>query len=348
MMKKGKTAILILNLGTPDNPSVPAVRKYLFEFLNDARVIDIPWLLRKILVNLIIVPFRAPKSAKLYQILWTDKGSPLLYHGLSLREKLQKRLGEDFLVEFAMNYQSPNVKGVLKSILKQNVDRIVLFPIFPQYASSSTGSIVEKMLKLLAPEYKIPGVVIIPQFYHNPAYVEAVAVQVRRHDYQHYDHVLFSYHGLPLSQVYKSHDDINCAQFNCTAEVNEYNLYCYHAGCYATTRLLAKKLNLSEGKYSVSFQSRLNNKWLEPFSDKVLEAFPKAGKKRVLVICPSFTADCLETIVEIGYDYKKLFTNAGGDELTLVESLNDSDLWVDAMVNIIDENCGNVVLANTV
>ena len=339
-MKKGKTAILILNLGTPDNPSVPAVRKYLFEFLNDARVIDIPWLLRKILVNLIIVPFRAPKSAKLYKILWTEKGSPLLYNGLSLKEKLQQRLGDDFLVEFAMNYQSPNVKGVLKRILVQNVDRIVLFPIFPQYASSSTGSIVEKVLTLLKPEYKIPGIVIIPQFYHNKKYIESVAAQVRMYDFLNYDHILFSYHGLPLRQVYKSHNGIACSEYHCTTEVNEHNLYCYHAGCYATTRLLAENLQLPEGKYSVSFQSRLDNNWLTPFSDKVIEALPKEGKKRVLVICPSFTADCLETIVEIGYDYKKIFTKAGGDELQLVESLNDTEPWVEAMVEIINENCG--------
>lgn len=339
-MKKGKTAILILNLGTPDNSSIPAVRKYLFEFLNDARVIDIPWLLRKILVNLIIVPFRAPKSAKLYKILWTEKGSPLLYHGLSLKEKLQQCLGNDFLVEFAMNYQSPNVNVVLKKVLQQNVDRIVLFPIFPQYASSSTGSIVEKMLRLMAPEYKIPGLVIIPQFYHNLRYIEAVCAQVRKHDYQHYDHVLFSYHGLPLRQIYKSHHGHDCAQYNCTKEVNEHNLYCYQAACYATTRLLAEKLNLQEGRFSVGFQSRLDNNWTKPFSDKVLEEFPKKGIKRVLVICPSFTADCLETIVEIGHDYKQLFRDAGGEELQLVESLNDTEPWVEAMVDIISENGG--------
>lgn len=337
-MKHNKTAILILNLGTPDNPSVPAVRRYLFEFLNDARVIDIPWILRKILVNLIIVPFRAPKSAKIYQRLWTDKGSPLLYHGISLKEKLQKRLGDSFVVEFGMNYQSPNVKGILKGLLNQNVDRIVLFPIFPQYASSTTGSIQEKIFKLLAPEYKIPGIVSIPQFYHHPAYVESVIAQALKYDVQQYDHVLFSYHGLPLKQLYKSHQGIACEEFNCNHEINEQNIYCYRAGCYATTRLLAGKLNLPTEKYSTSFQSRLGNNWLSPFSDKVLESLAREGKKRVLVFCPSFTADCLETIVEIGYEYKKLFIEAGGQELQLVESLNDSDSWVDAMVQILSEN----------
>ncbi len=339
-MKKGKTAVLILNLGTPDNPSVPAVRRYLSEFLNDARVIDIPWLLRKILVNLIIVPFRAPKSAKLYEILWTEKGSPLLYHGLSLQQRLQQRLGDDFLVEFAMNYQSPNVDVVLKRILEQNVDRIVLFPIFPQYASSTTGSVIEKIFRLLAPQYKIPGITAIPQFYHNSRYIEAVVAQARKYDLQRYDHVLFSFHGLPLKQLYKSHGEIPCDRFHCTTEVNEHNLYCYQAGCYATTRLLVEKLHLPEEKYSVSFQSRLGNNWLSPFSDKTLEAMPKQGKKRVLVFCPSFTADCLETVVEIGHDYKKLFLDAGGEELQLVESLNDSEPWVEAMVEIIRENGG--------
>ena len=340
-MKKGKTAILILNLGTPDNPSVPAVRKYLFEFLNDARVIDIPWLLRKILVNLIIVPFRAPKSAKLYEILWTDKGSPLLYHGLSLQEKLQQRLGNEYMVEFAMNYQSPNVKLVLRKILNQNVDRIVLFPIFPQYASSTIGSILEKIFKLLTPQYKIPGIVSIPQFYHNPKYIEAVVAQAAKYDLNKFDYILFSYHGLPLKQAYKAHQGIPCDQFHCTTEVNEQNYYCYHAACYATTRLLVAKLNLPKDKYSVSFQSRIGDNWLSPFTDKVLESLAAQGKKRVLVFCPAFTADCLETIVEIGHDYKKLFLEAGGEELILVESLNDSDLWVEAMVDIIGENVGS-------
>lgn len=339
-MKKGKTAILVLNLGTPDNSSVPAVRRYLFEFLNDARVIDIPWLLRKILVNLIIVPFRAPKSAKLYEMLWTDKGSPLLFHGLSLKEKLQQRLDNNVVVEFAMNYQSPGVELVLKRLLEQNVDRIVLFPIFPQYASSTTGSVIEKIFRLLAPEYKIPGIVSIPQFYHHPRYIEAVAARAAQYDFDRYDHVLFSYHGLPLKQLYKSHQGIPCDQFHCTTEVNEHNLYCYQAACYATTRLLVEKLNLPKDRYTMSFQSRLGNNWLSPFSDKTLESLAQQGRKRILVFCPSFTADCLETIVEIGHDYKKLFLEAGGEELQLVESLNDSDLWVEAMVEIVKENGG--------
>ena len=336
-MRKGKTAILILNIGTPDSPAVPAVRRFLSEFLNDARVIDIPWLLRKILVNMIIVPFRAPKSAQLYQKLWTEKGSPLLYHGLSLQQKLQQRLGGDFLVELAMNYQSPNIKVVLKRVIEQNVDRIVLFPIFPQYASSTTGSINEKVFRLLATEPKIPGIVSIPQFYSHPSYLKAIVAQAKKYDIQRYDHVLFSYHGLPLKQVYQSHQGEPCNQFNCSTEVNQHNLYCYRAACYATSRLLVEMLNLPEGKYTTSFQSRFGKKWLFPFSDKVIETLPKKGMKRVLVFCPSFTADCLETIVEVGQDYKRLFIEAGGEELELVESLNDSDTWVEAMAEIINE-----------
>jgi protoporphyrin/coproporphyrin ferrochelatase len=337
-MVKPKTAILLMNVGTPKNHSIPAVRKYLFEFLNDARVIDLPWLLRKILVNLIIVPFRAPKSAKLYKRLWTEKGSPLIVHGLSLQHKLQQELGDDYLVALAMNYQQPNIKEVLKEVLKQNVERIILFPLFPQYASSTTGSVFEKVFKLLARENNIPGLVSIAQYYSNSHYIAALAAQVATYGWNNYDYVLFSFHGLPLRQVYCSHQGKTCDQLNCATEVNVHNQYCYHATCYATSRMLAAKLEIPEDKYLVCFQSRMVGKWLSPFTDQVIKALPGAEKKRVLVVCPSFTADCLETIIEIGHYNRELFMAAGGELFTLVESLNDSSLWVEAAAQIIKQH----------
>jgi ferrochelatase len=332
---KSKTAVLLLNVGTPDSPKTPDVRKYLFEFLNDKRVIDIPWLLRKILVNLIIVPFRAPKSAKLYQKLWSGKGSPLLYHGLSVQEKLQQKLGDDYIVKLAMNYQQPNISKVVKDVLQQNVNRIIAFPLFPQYASSTTGSAIEKLFKILASEYKIPAVSTILQYYDHPLYLNAVKERVLESNYQNYDHILISFHGLPLSQVNKSHHKKSCETYNCTKEVNAENQYCYHASCYATSRLIAEKLNLDSSRYTICFQSRIAKEWLSPFTDEVIIDLAKAGKKRLLVICPSFTADCLETTVEIGHEYTDLFLRNGGTELKLVESLNDSESWIKAIEEMV-------------
>lgn len=294
-----------------------------------------PWLLRKLLVNFIIVPFRAPRSAKLYQKLWNWKGSPLLFHGISLQEKLQQKLGEGYIVEFATNYQRPNINEVVQKVLKQNVNRIIAFPLFPQYASSTTGSAIEKLLKILAHEYKIPAITTILQYYDHPLYLEAMAARISDYDYLSYDHILISFHGLPISQVNKSHYGKACEHYNCTKEVTEQNQYCYHASCYATSRFLAEKLNLDESRYTVCFQSRIAKNWQSPFTDEVITTLAKEGKKRLLVICPSFTADNLETTIEIGHEYKDLFLQNGGAKLTLVESLNDNERWVDAIGEMI-------------
>lgn len=327
-----------MNIGTPDGPETFKVRKYLFEFLNDKRVIDIPRPFRKMLVNFIIVPFRAPKSAKLYQRLWTEKGSPLLFYGVSLKEKLQQKLGDGYLVEFATNYHQPNINEITDKVLKQNVNRIIAFPLFPQYASSTTGSAIEKLLKLLAHEYKIPAITTIMQYYDHPSYLEAMAARIFENDYLSYDHILMSFHGLPVSHVNKSHHGKACEHYNCTKEVSEQNQYCYHASCYATSRLLAGKLNFNETRYTVCFQSRIAKNWLPPFTDEVITTLAKEGKKRLLVICPSFTADNLETTIEIGHKYKDLFLQNGGTKLTVVESLNDSECWVDAIWEMISDH----------
>ena len=334
-MAKLKTAVLLLNVGTPENPETAGVRKFLSEFLNDKRVMDIPWFLRKLLVNFIIVPFRAPKSAKLYQKLWTEKGSPLLFHGISLQEKLQQKLGDAYVVVFATNYGRPGINEVAEKILKQNVSRIIAFPLFPQYASSTTGSAIEKLLKYLSPGYNIPAITTISQYYDNPFYLEAMVSCISRYDYQSFDHIIISYHGLPLSQVRKSHEGKSCENYNCTTEVTEQNQYCYHASCYVTSRLLAGKLNLDVSRYTVCFQSRFAKNWLSPFTDEVITTLAREGKKRLLVICPSFTSDCLETTIEVGQEYRDSFLRNGGTEFALVESLNDSELWVEAIGEMI-------------
>lgn len=333
-MPKPKTAILLLNVGTPESPEISKVIKYLYEFLGDKRVIDIQWFLRKILVSFII-PFRARKSAKLYQSLWTKKGSPLLFYGISLKEKLQQKAGDDYIVEFAANYQQPGIKEITDKILKQNVNQIIAFPLFPQYSSSTTGSAIEKLLKILAGQYNIPAIKTILQYYDHPAYLEAMVARLSQYDHVNYDHILMSFHGLPVSQVNKSHQGKACEHYNCTSEVTEQNLYCYHASCYATSRLLAEKMSIDRSNFTICFQSRFANKWLSPFTDDVIIKLAKDGKKRLLVVSPSFTSDCLETTIEIGQEYRDLFLQNGGKKLTLVESLNDSELWVNAIVEII-------------
>lgn len=331
-----KTGVLLVNLGTPDSPEVKDVRRYLAEFLNDPRVIDIPSALRFILVNFIIVPFRAPKSAEVYKMLWTDKGSPILLYGESVREKLQKELGEEFDVELAMRYQNPSLDNVLASMRVKNYKKIIVIPLFPQYASATSGSVIEKVMKIVSKWWVIPEIKFIGQFFDNEGYLNTIVEQAKKYKLEEYDHILFSYHGLPERQVDKVYFDSKpCSDHKCDQELNDENIYCYKATCYATTRMLVKKLNIPSEKYTVCFQSRLDKKWLEPFSDKVVIEQAKKGAKKLLVFSPAFVADCLETIVEIGIEYQKLFEEHGGEKVQLVESLNDHPLWIKTLKEMV-------------
>ena len=334
-----KIGVLLINLGTPDSPSVSDVRKYLYEFLNDPRVIDIPWLLRKFLVNLIIVPFRAPKSAKIYKQLWRKDGSPIIIYGNSVKEKLQKELSNDFEVEIAMRYQNPGIEGVLERMKKKVYQKIIIIPLFPQYASASTGSAVEKAMKIISKWWVIPEIRIISQFYENEGFINTIIERAKNYNLNEYDHILFSFHGLPVRQVDKVYNDGKpCSEHNCENEITDANKFCYKAACYATTRLLAAKLQLPKDTYTVCFQSRLNKKWLEPFTDKIIIEKAEKGAKKILVFSPAFVADCLETIVEIGIEYQKLFVDHGGEKIQLIESLNDHQLWIESLKQMVMEH----------
>ena len=333
-MKK-KTAVLLINLGTPDSPSVGDVRKYLFQFLNDPRVIDIPWLLRALLVNLIIVPFRAPKSAKIYKELWTKDGSPLLLHGKHVTQKLQEKLAQKADVFFAMRYQNPSIDNVLEEIRKKNYSKIIVIPLYPQYASSSTGSTLEKVMQVVSKWWVIPEITLVSQYYDEVGYIDAFAERGKKHMEDRYEHVLFSYHGIPVRQVDKVYESTPCADHHCEDHLDEENAFCYKAACYETTRLIAARLNIPKENYTVAFQSRLDKKWLEPFSDEVVEQLAKKGVKRLLVFSPAFTADCLETTIEIGSEYKEIFEEHGGEHLQLVESLNEHPLWIGTLEKLV-------------
>lgn len=322
-------------MGTPDEPTVGAVRRYLFQFLNDRRVIDLPWLLQKFLVNVVIVPFRAPKSTKLYQMLWTDKGSPLLAISNESKEKLQEILGENYAVFVGMRYQNPSLKSVLKTIKEKRFDKIVVLPMFPQYASSTTGTISQLVNTEIAKWNVIPELTIVSQFYDNPGFVKAFAAQIKKYKPEEFDHIIFSYHGLPFSQTDRVHPGIKTAQCNCEVEMPAHGSFCYKATCYESTRLLAKELGLPKSAYSVAFQSRLTKNWLKPFSDEEVIKLAKQGKKRVLIVAPAFIADCLETTVEIGIEYQHLFTANGGEKIQLVESLNANTDWIETLYQIV-------------
>ncbi|HEV7232025.1 MAG TPA: ferrochelatase [Bacteroidia bacterium] len=333
-----KTGVLLINLGTPDSPSTKDVRRYLTEFLNDPRVIDISPVGRFLLVNGIIVPFRAPKSAKLYEHIWTKDGSPLLTHGNKIKSLLQQTLGDGYVVELGMRYQNPSIASALEKLRLARVTRIVILPLYPQYASSSTGSSIEKAMDILSTWEVTPSVRVISKFYDHPGFIRSCVEVARNYDFSKYEHFVFSYHGLPERHIHKGSEHYGggqCDMGSCCNTINDHNQYCYRAACFATTRALVKELGLKDGSYTTTFQSRLNDKWIKPYSDKVIEEKAKAGVKNMLVFSPAFVADCLETIYEIGTEYNELFRKHGGEKIQLVESLNEHPSWIQAMKEMV-------------
>lgn len=330
-----KPALLLINLGTPNSTSYFDVFRYLREFLMDGRVIDVPYFLRFILVTLIICPIRSFSSGKIYKKLWnlSDGVSPLLKNTEELTNKLNQKQNK-YTVFYAMRYQKPSIQEALDKIKLSNPSELVILPLFPHYASATSGSVFEEVTKRLSREWVIPSFKFISQYYDHPSFIDAWVDAAKDFNFAEYDKVIFSYHGLPNSQVDKVYQDNQCDGKNCEHEINEENHYCYKATVYETSKLIAEKLSLHRDKYEVTFQSRLTNNWLEPFSDNVLKAMPAQGIKKVLVFSPAFTADCLETVIEIGDEYQELFIEAGGDRLDYVPSLNFSDAWVQAIIDI--------------
>ena len=335
---KYKKALLIINLGTPDDPSYFSVFKFLKEFLSDPRVIDIPRMFRILLVNLIICPFRSFSSSKVYSQMWkaNNNESPIKTNTEKLIQKLQNKL-PDYDVYSAMRYQNPSIKDTISEILLTNPDEIIIFPSFPQYASSTTGSVYEEVFNILSKEWVIPKIKFINQFFNNDLFIDAWIEKISNFDLSNYEKIIFSYHGLPDTQVDKVYNEGKCIDQNCDKEFNDINKFCYKASCYETTRLISSKLNLNEDQYVTAFQSRLTKKWLTPFTDEVIEDYAKNNIKNILVIAPAFTTDNLETLIEIGDEYVELFNENGGDKLDFVSSLNDSDKWVDAIIDIMEK-----------
>ena len=336
----GKTGVLIVNLGTPDSPETPDVRRYLREFLMDGRVIDIPYLSRWMLINFIIAPFRAPKSSKVYKELWTQEGSPLKTYGYAVEGMLQQALGRDYVVKLAMRYQKPSIESGMEELQGLGLSKIIIIPLFPQYASASTGSVYEEVMRVFATWQVMPEVRFVNRFLDHPKFIEGFVRLGRKYlSERKYDHILFSYHGLPERQILKG--DVTgkqCKLGSCCDTANRHNQFCYRAQCFETTRLLVKELGLTEGTYTTSFQSRLGKTpWIKPYTDDVIKELAGQGVKSVLAFSPAFVADCLETTIEIGDEYKELFEELGGEHWQLVESLNDSQIWVETLVDLVKE-----------
>lgn len=337
-----KTGVLLLNLGTPDAPTTSAVRRYLRQFLSDPRVIDINPLGRALLLNLFILPFRPAKSAEAYRQIWTEAGSPLLLHTRKLADKLQQHLDEEVVVRFAMRYQNPSMEAVLERFMQDAVERLIVVPLYPQYASSSTGSCLEELYRVCAGKWNVPHLSVVPAFYDHPAFVDALTTVTREHldDLADWDHFLISFHGLPERQVVKC--DVSGAHClksaDCCDTVTDAARYCYRAQSFATARALTAALGITEDRYTVAFQSRLGRTpWIKPYTDHVLEDLPKKGVKRLAVMIPSFTADCLETLEEIDIRGRESFLGAGGTDYTMVPSLNSHDAWVGAVATLVAE-----------
>jgi len=331
-----KTGILLVNLGTPDSPSVQDVRKYLREFLSDPRVIDTSATARWMLVNFIIAPIRSSRSANLYKQIWTEKGSPLLYHSEKQKQLLSEKLGKDFQVELAMRYQSPSLEVALEKFSTSGFQKLIILPLFPQYASASTGSVHEKIMSIISKWQVIPEIKFINSFCNDGGFIHAFSEIGKRYHPENYDHILFSFHGLPERQILKADCFNHCLKENCCASLGENNSSCYRAQCFETARLLAKNMNIAFEDYTVCFQSRLGRTpWIKPYSDHVIEELAKKGKKKILAFSPAFVSDCLETIYEIGVEYDHLFKKHGGEKIQLVESLNDNPNWIDAMATLV-------------
>lgn len=326
-------AVFLVNLGSPDSTSVPDVRRYLDEFLGDERVIDRPAQpLRSLLVHRIIIPRRAPKSAQAYEQIWTKDGSPLIVISRSIQQKLAAALGPATPVYLAMRYGKPSIASVLAQVIADGVDELLLIPQYPHYAMSSWETVAVKVYEEAARQAPALRIRTVQPFYEDADYIDALHAVAAPYFSQPHDYVLFSYHGIPVRHLRKADSSkAHCLTVkDCCDTCSPIHATCYRAQCFATTRALAARAGLAPDRYSISFQSRLvGEPWLTPFTDHELERLAKEGRKRLLILCPAFLADCLETIEEISGEGKETFLHAGGESFTQIPCLNDQPPFID-------------------
>jgi ferrochelatase len=329
---KGLTGVLLINLGTPDSPSTKHVRSYLREFLSDPYVIDIHPVIRWLLLNFIILPTRPKKSAEAYRKIWhPKKGSPLLFHSVALAEHAQTLLGENYKVVLGKRYGKPTIKNAVAEL--RDCERIIVLPLFPQYSLAATETAIQKAMGYVTPHWHDTQITVIRDFYSEPTFIQAQAglIQQAMQAVPNEDRkIIFSYHGLPERQITKACDcrKVCNMQQTCPA-INLENRDCYRAQCYATSRALQHALQLNDDDCITSFQSRLGRiPWIKPYTDEVLTELAQQGIKHLVVACPSFVCDCLETLEEIGIRAKEQWLAEGGESLTLVPCVNDDANWV--------------------
>jgi ferrochelatase len=333
------TGVLLLNVGTPDAPQTPEVRRYLAEFLSDPRVIDIPAIPRWLLLHGSILRTRPRASAAQYRKVWTDEGSPLLVHGRALRAAVAQTLGAGFRVELAMRYGRPDIATAIEALCAAAVRQIVLLPLFPQFSEAATGSALARVREIIATRPDAPPLRVHGDFYDDPGFIESFA-QVARPELERFgpDHVLFSYHGLPERQI-RAGDASNAhclATGDCCDRIGSQNPRCYRAQCFATSRALRASLGISLEGSSVAFQSRLGRTpWIQPFTDVRLPELAANGVARLAIMCPAFVADCLETLEEIALRARDQWRELGGDALALIPSLNAHPTWVAAVAEMV-------------
>lgn len=329
-MKKG---LLLINLGTPNAADKSSVRQFLREFLSDRRVIDLPAIIRYSLLYGLILPFRTKKSTHAYQSIWQQAGSPLLIHSQALCDQLLHRLNKTYQIALGMRYGQPSIANAIKQL--KTCDHVTILPLYPQYSSAATGSSIEKTLSIFASQTVLPSLHIVRDFYQNPYFIEAQAAQIQPYINNH-EHILFSYHGLPESHLKKVGCKTICTEI-CPNPADSANSACYRAQCLRTSTLLAEKLQLSTDHYSSAFQSRLGKTpWIKPYTDDSLQVLAARGIKRLAITCPSFVADCLETLEEIGMQATAQWQSLGGEQCTLIPCLNSNEQWVDAIIKLID------------
>ncbi len=329
-----KRAILLMNLGSPDSTAVKDVKKYLAEFLMDERVIDTPWWKRTLLVKGIIVPFRAPNSAKAYQSIWTENGSPLIQLTKELQDAVQQHFEE--VVEINMRYGNPSTEDVLQKLHNtvEGLEEVILFPLYPHYAMSSYETAVQQVKDIHSDKKYTSRLVTIKPYYKDRLYIEALAESIKPYLQQDYDKILFSYHGVPERHIIKG-DVTGCHCLkteNCCNVPSPAHEFCYRHQCFVTTGQIVNTLNIPGEKSEQTFQSRLGrDPWLQPYTAKRLAELPNEGVKKVLVVCPAFVSDCLETLEEMAEEGKHIFLEAGGESFTLIPCLNTHPLWVEAI-----------------
>lgn len=336
-MHTKKHGVLLVQLGTPDSPSKNAVGQFLKAFLSDPKVVNLPTTWRYLLVHGLIVPFRRGQSAKAYEAIWTEAGSPLRVHSEELCHKVREAQADHTPIQLAMRYGEPSIAQGLRQLLDEDCEHITVLPLFPQFADATTGSVNKAVQDFFDTQTIAPSLTFINDFYDHPAFVNAWAQRIQPFlEGQAVDHIIYSYHGLPVKQVQAAErGKVDCNHCDACPVIHTQNRFCYRAQCYATTHAIATKLQ-AHCPHSVAFQSRLGRiPWIQPYFDEHLKQCLDKGVRHLLIVCPAFVADCLETLEEIGIRAKNDWLAMGGASLRLVPSLNATEPWVDAVRKLV-------------